>query len=198
MTGLSSHTLSDLCIDYLVKNHFELRIECCCDQHGTEWIDWSAERGNWCLYATAPVELTALYMICDDWELRQNQPPKGTSTATAEDDQNYFHTIVAGCGGTDDTAIDKLNQWEYTVSAVEDSADFVDNYIYIAEKSGKKYSAASPLRLLGLVIIIQEYGADWAYSDVARTFSIEPIPDEYSDSDILWGKILDSDQIEED
>lgn len=71
-------------------------------------------------------------------------------------------------------AIDKLINWGYKISVVNDMADFIDKYIWIAEKEGKKFSAVDPLRLLGLVTIIREYGEAWDSVDVATTFLIKP------------------------
>lgn len=69
--------------------------------------------------------------------------------------------------------------------------------IFIAEKDEKSYSATDPLRLLGLVAMIREYGENWARSDVSRSFSVEPVPG-VDNLDFMWGKILDPEQIEED
>ena len=78
-------------------------------------------------------------------------------------------------GNTYDYAVDKLVQWGYMVSIVDDSVEFSENCnLYIAEKNKKIYSATDPLRLLGLVAVVQEYGEDWAYSDVVRSFTIQP------------------------
>ena len=78
-------------------------------------------------------------------------------------------------GNTYDYAVDKLVQWGYMVSIVDDSVEFSENCIlYIAEKNKKISSATDPLRLLGLVAVVQEYGEDWAYSDVVRSFTIQP------------------------
>ncbi|MDE7477602.1 MAG: hypothetical protein K2M91_06590 [Lachnospiraceae bacterium] len=105
-----------------------------------------------------------------------------------------FETI-ADAGNTYDYAIDKLVQWGYTVSVLNDSVEFP--YTYIAEKDGKKYSARDPLRLLGLITIIREYGEEWRYSDVPRSFSIEPVQGAPDEHDLMWGYSLDPDQIEE-
>lgn len=58
-------TLTDLSIDYLIKNNFALSIEAV-DNALYEW-DWKAVRADLILYATDPLQLVALYMICDDW-----------------------------------------------------------------------------------------------------------------------------------
>lgn len=82
---------------------------------------------------------------------------------------------IVDYGNTYKYAVDKLVQWGYMVSIVDDSVDFSENCnLYIAEKNKKIYSATDPLRLLGLVSMIQEYGEDWAYSDVVKSFTIQP------------------------
>lgn len=156
-------TISDICIDYLVKNKFNLFIERTSDGSVNEW-DWIAERTDLHLYATDPVRLIALYMIREDW-LNQNK----------RHNQNKIAECIIDYGNTINYAVHKLLQWGYVVSIVDDSVEFSENCnLYIAEKNKKKYSATDPLRLLGLVAMIQEYGEDWAYSDVARSFLIQP------------------------
>lgn len=54
-------------------------------------------------------------------------------------------------------------------------ADFMDEFMWIAENDEKKFSAVDPLRLLGLVTIIREYGESWDSVEVANTFLIKPI-----------------------
>lgn len=71
--------------------------------------------------------------------------------------------------------IDKLINWGYKISVVNDMADFVDKFIWVAEKDEKQFSATDPLRLLELVTIIQEYGETWDCIEVASSFSIKPI-----------------------
>ncbi len=58
-------TLTDLSIDYLIKNNFALSMEPV-DNVLYEW-DWKAERSDLTLYATDPIGLVALYTIRDDW-----------------------------------------------------------------------------------------------------------------------------------
>ncbi|GFI23509.1 hypothetical protein IMSAGC011_02298 [Lachnospiraceae bacterium] len=106
-------------------------------------------------------------------------------------------TVIAEAGNTDKYAVYKLIQWGYMVSKVQDSVDFGDSWEWLAQKDGKTYSAKNPLRLLGLVTIIQEYGENWRYSDVPQSFSIKPIPGELDNMECMWGKILDPDQIED-
>lgn len=88
---------------------------------------------------------------------------------------------IADAPNTYNYAIDKLVQWGYKISVVNDVADFFDRFIWIAEKDEKKYSAIDPLRLLGLVTIIREYGENWDCVDVASTFSINPVEDLFSE-----------------
>jgi hypothetical protein len=82
---------------------------------------------------------------------------------------------IADAPNTYNYAIDKLIQWGYEVSVVNDKADFIDQFIWIAEKDGKKFSAIDPLRLLGLVTIVKEYGDAWDQIEVATCFSIKPV-----------------------
>lgn len=94
-------------------------------------------------------------------------------------------TVIAEAGNTDRYAVYKLIQWGYMVFKVQDSADFGDSWEWLAQKDGKTYSAKNPLRLLGLVTIIQEYGEDWRYSDVPQSFSIKPIPGELDNMECM-------------
>lgn len=66
MEGQEKCTLTDICIDFLVKNHFRLSMESASDGCPQQW-DWAAKRADLYLYAIDPVELVALYMISDDW-----------------------------------------------------------------------------------------------------------------------------------
>lgn len=162
MAGRVDCTISDICIDYLVKKNFKLFIERTNDGCVNEW-DWIAERTDLHLYATDPVRLIALYMIRENWINK------------SKTDQGYVACIV-DYGNTCNYAVDKLVQWGYMVSIVDDSVEFSENCnLYIAEKNRKKYSATDPLRLLGLVAMVQEYGEKWAYSDVVRSFFIQPV-----------------------
>lgn len=74
-------TLSDLCIHYLVKNHFDLSIEHNSSKDGDEWFDWTATRSGLNLYAYDPVRLVALFMISDDW-IATNHPKIQISSTT--------------------------------------------------------------------------------------------------------------------
>lgn len=105
-------------------------------------------------------------------------------------------TVIVDAANTYKYAIYKLVQWGYTVSYVQDSADCNDLYEWLAEKDEKTYSAKNPLRLLGFITIVQEYGENWRHSDAAQCFSIKPIPGELDDMELMWGKILDPAQIE--
>lgn len=180
----SECTLSDLCLDYLIKNHFDLSIEHNGSKDGDEWLDWTATRSDLNLCASDPLRLVALFVISDDWFAPGSPTEKTTNS-------------IADYGNTYQYALDKLVQWGYKVSTVEDSADFMNHYIFIAEKNEKRYSATDPLRLSGLVAMIREYGENWTRSDVSRAFSVEPVPG-VDNLDFMWGKILDPEQIEED
>ena len=57
--------LSDVCIDYLMKQDFKLYITC--DGSREDRVDWIAERDDLSLSASDPVRLAALYLIHDDW-----------------------------------------------------------------------------------------------------------------------------------
>jgi len=61
---VSQTTLTNLSIDYLMKNNFQLSMEP--NNEMFEW-EWKAERTDLTLYATDPIQLVALYMIRDDW-----------------------------------------------------------------------------------------------------------------------------------
>lgn len=280
MAGRTDCTISDICIDFLVKNNFNLFIERTNEESVNEW-DWIAERTNLHLYATDIVRLTALYMIHKDWinerkrcktretdedyvsvfvgicksqellddylnqdcsvfgtDFRilydekcltavinpqksndvekifaniavfemdllkrdyqdnldklyntaiviKNMKYEGETDEILNDKFGYFKFLgvypqkkaeyIVDYGNTCSYAVDKLVQWGYKVSIVDDSAEFSESCnLHIAEKNTKKYLATDPLRLLGLVAMIQEYGEDWACSDVARSFMIQP------------------------
>jgi len=82
---------------------------------------------------------------------------------------------IADGGNTWPPAVDKLVQWGYTVSIADDSVEFSEySNIHIAEKNEDKYLATDPLRLLGFVAMIQEYGEWWERSDVVKSFSVNP------------------------
>lgn len=121
----------------------------------------------------------------------------------AIDDQNSIDygeksiTVIADAANTYRYAVYKLVQWGYVVSYVQDSADSGGSYEWIAEKGGKIYSAKNPLRLLGFVTIVQEYGENWRHSDVPQSFSIKPVPGELDGMELISGAILDPEQIEE-
>lgn len=66
MAGRTDCTISDICIDFLAKNNFNLFIERTNEESVNEW-DWIAERTDLHLYATDIVRLIALYMIHKDW-----------------------------------------------------------------------------------------------------------------------------------
>ena len=92
------------------------------------------------------------------------------------EEKSKVHTIrniIIDYPNTYRYAVYKLFQWGYEVSAVDDDAGFFDHAaVWIAEKDGKRYAAKDPLRLLGLVAMIQEYGEDWEHSGVARSFTL--------------------------
>ena len=73
-------------------------------------------------------------------------------------------------------AIDKLIQWKYEVFVIDRQAEFNKEYIWIAKKSGKSFSATDPLKLLAIVTLYQEYGedfyADKLHKDVPNKFLI--------------------------
>lgn len=73
-------------------------------------------------------------------------------------------------------AIDKLIQWEYEVFVVDRQAEFNKEYIWIAKKDGKSFSATDPLRLLAIVALYQEYGeafhADKLHKGIPNKFLI--------------------------
>lgn len=81
---------------------------------------------------------------------------------------------IADAPNTYNYAIDKLVNWGYRIFVVNDMADFINKFIWIPEKDEKKFSASDPLRLLGLVTIVREYGDSWNSVEVASSFSIKP------------------------
>lgn len=87
---------------------------------------------------------------------------------------------IADAGNTCKYAVSKLKQWGYTVSETDDSVEFSGECnICIAKKDKKVYSATDPLRLLGFIAMIREYGEDWESCNVARAFSIKPVKEQF-------------------
>lgn len=92
-----------------------------------------------------------------------------------DQEENTIKNTIIDYGNTYSYAAYKLTQWGYKISVVDHDADFFDyHFVWVAEKDQKKYAAKEPLSLLGLVAMIQEYGEDWEYSYVAKSFSIKP------------------------
>ena len=81
----------------------------------------------------------------------------------------------------DNYALNKLTDWGYRISVINENRDGVKDDVYfenhfkwIAEKDGKTFTALDPLRLLGIVTIVREYGDAWDRADVCRYFTINP------------------------
>lgn len=79
----------------------------------------------------------------------------------------------------DKYAVNKLIDWGYSISVSnENRAGYKDDFYlknhfkWKAEKDGKTFSAIDPLRLLGIVTIVKEYGDAWDRIDVPGIFSI--------------------------
>jgi len=83
---------------------------------------------------------------------------------------------LADAENTYNYAIDKLIQWGYDISIANEMVDFHETFVWIAEKDKKKYFAVDPLRLLGFITIVREYGEDWNKLYLPDTYTIEPIP----------------------
>jgi len=80
----------------------------------------------------------------------------------------------------DKYAINKLVEWGYNISVANENRDDLkddfylkNHFIWKAEKDEKTFTALDPLRLLGIVTIVQEYGDAWDHIDVPNTFSIK-------------------------
>jgi len=80
----------------------------------------------------------------------------------------------------DKYAINKLAEWGYAISVANENRDdlkddvyFKNHFIWKAQKDEKTFTALDPLRLLGIVTIVQEYGDAWDYIDVPNIFSIK-------------------------
>jgi len=71
-------------------------------------------------------------------------------------------------------AFDKLVQWGYRISVGNETVDFKEHFIWKAEKEGKTFTALDPLRLLGIVTIVREYGDAWDRAEIPSVFSIKP------------------------
>jgi hypothetical protein len=71
-------------------------------------------------------------------------------------------------------AVNKLVDWGYGISVVnENKNDYKDHFMWRAEKDGKMFTALDPLRLLGIVTIVREYGDAWDRTDVYSAFAIK-------------------------
>ena len=80
----------------------------------------------------------------------------------------------------DKYAISKLVDWGYHISVINENRDdsngdfyFKNHFKWKAEKDGKTFTALDPLRLLGIVTIVQEYGDAWDRIDMPNFFSIK-------------------------
>ncbi len=180
---MNINTLSDLCIDYLMKKQFHLFIIRTCNGCVNEW-NWSAETLYLHLSAKDPVSLVGLYWIHEDWEDNHRIIKKSLPDESGYILDRYilYHGTKDQCiidyGNTWGYAEKKLVQWGYMVSQVEDSAGISDDYPYIAEKEDKRYLAGDPLQLLGLVALIQEYGEQWRDAQVHRSFTVKPFSED--------------------
>lgn len=72
-------------------------------------------------------------------------------------------------------ALDQLAQWGYCISVEYETIDFKEHFIWRAEKDGKTFTALDPLRLLGIVTIVREYGDAWDRAEIPGVFSIKPV-----------------------
>jgi len=80
----------------------------------------------------------------------------------------------------DKYAISKLVGWGYHISVMNENRDDSNEHFYFknhfkwkAEKDGKTFTASDPLRLLGIVTIVQEYGDAWDRIEIPNFFSIK-------------------------
>lgn len=72
-------------------------------------------------------------------------------------------------------ATHKLTDRGYRISVTTENEDGLqDRFIWIAEKDQKTFSARDPLRLLGIVTIVREYGDAWDRTDIPSALSIKP------------------------
>ncbi len=79
----------------------------------------------------------------------------------------------------DKYAVNKLIDWGYRISVsngnrvgCKDDFYLKNHFKWKAKKDGKTFSAIDPLRLLGIVTIVKEYGDAWDRIDVPGIFSI--------------------------
>lgn len=76
-------------------------------------------------------------------------------------------------------AINKLVDWGYSISLTSENGwDGKDYFKWNAEKEGKTFTALDPLRLLGIVTIVREYGDAWDRAEILHSLSIKPIKKE--------------------
>lgn len=88
-------------------------------------------------------------------------------------------TKISDNSEMDKYAISKLVDWGYHISVINENRDdfkddfyFKNHFKWKAEKDGKTFTALDPLRLLGIITIVQEYGDAWDRTDIPNTFSI--------------------------
>ena len=76
-------------------------------------------------------------------------------------DKNMINVNLTDAGNTYNYALQKIYEWGYIVSVVTETESLDDHTYYYAKKNGKTYLETSPVRLLGLLTIIEKYGQNW-------------------------------------
>ncbi|NDO45648.1 hypothetical protein [Clostridium sp. MD294] len=82
-------------------------------------------------------------------------------------------------------SINLLMKWGYEVyisNTNEKDKIYFDDFMWSAQKDGKIYTEQDPLRLLGLIILLQEYAAETATEDfdeedfdmLTESYSLKP------------------------
>lgn len=86
---------------------------------------------------------------------------------------------LTDAGNTQNYALKKIYELGYTVSAVTESECLDDHMYYYAKKNGETYLETSPMRLLGLLTIIEKYGQDWKKrKDIPHRYSLQALETE--------------------
>ena len=75
--------------------------------------------------------------------------------------ENMINVNITDAGNTQNYALKKIYEWGYTVSVVTETEYLDDHMYYYAKKNGETYLEKSPVRLLGLLTIIEKYGQNW-------------------------------------
>ncbi len=75
--------------------------------------------------------------------------------------KNMININLTDAGNTYNYALKKIYEWGYVVLVITESESLDDHTYYYAKKNGETYLETSPVKLLGLLTIIEKYGQNW-------------------------------------